>query len=75
MLDFQFAFDIRAQREFIRNVHPGKGEREEYIPTAGGFDTGESFALIGVFITTLATEAESLIIAPAPAGVLRQPEI
>jgi hypothetical protein len=49
VLDFQFAFDPRTQREFIRNVHPGKGESNEYVPTAGGFDTGESFALISVF--------------------------
>ena len=49
LLDFQFAFDTRTQREFIRNVHPGKGESKEYVPTAGGFDTGESFALISVF--------------------------
>jgi len=49
VLDFQFAFDTRTQREFIRNVHPGKGESNEYVPTAGGFDTGESFALISVF--------------------------
>jgi hypothetical protein len=49
VLDFQFVFDTRTQREFVRNVHPGKGESSEYVPTAGGFDTGESFALISVF--------------------------
>ena len=49
VLDFQFAFDAQTQREFIRNVHPGKGESNEYIPTAGGFDTGESYAIISVF--------------------------
>jgi len=49
VLDFQFAFDTRTQREFVRNVRPGKGESNEYVPTAGGFDTGESFALISVF--------------------------
>jgi hypothetical protein len=49
LLDFQFAFDDQSQREFIRNVHPAKGESSEYIPTAGGFDTGESFAIISVF--------------------------
>jgi hypothetical protein len=49
VLDFQFAFDTRTQREFIRNVHPAKGESNEYVPTAGGFDTGESFALISAF--------------------------
>jgi hypothetical protein len=49
VLDFQFAFDTQTQREFIRNVRPGTGETDEYIPTAGGFDTGESYAIISVF--------------------------
>jgi hypothetical protein len=49
VLDFRFAFDPRTQREFILNVHTGKGESKEYVPTAGGFDTGKSFALISVF--------------------------
>ncbi len=49
VLDFQFAFNPQTQHEFIRNVHPRKGESSEYIPTAGGFDTGESFAIISVF--------------------------
>jgi hypothetical protein len=49
VLDFQFAFDNRTQREFVRNVHPGKDESGDYIPTAGGFDTGDSFAIISVF--------------------------
>jgi hypothetical protein len=49
VLDFRFAFDTQTQREFIRNVHTRKGESNEYVPTAGGFDTGESFALISVF--------------------------
>ena len=48
VLDFQFVFNTETQREFIRNVRPGKGESREYIPTAGGFDTGESFALISL---------------------------
>jgi hypothetical protein len=49
VLDFQFAFDNQTQREFIRNVHPRKDESTQYIPTAGGFDTGDSFAIISVF--------------------------
>lgn len=28
---------------------PQKRESNEYVPTAGGFDTGESFAIISVF--------------------------
>jgi len=49
VLDFQFAFDNQRQREFVRDVHPGKGESSDYIPTAGGIDKGESFAIISVF--------------------------
>lgn len=49
VLDFRFAFDNNTQREFIRNAHAGKGENTEYIPTAGAFGTGESFAIISVF--------------------------
>jgi hypothetical protein len=49
VLDFQFAFDDETQREFIRNIRPGKDESSNYVPTAGGFDTGESFAIISVF--------------------------
>jgi len=49
VLDFQFAFDNKTQREFIHDVHPGKEEHSDYIPTAGGFDTGDSFAIISVF--------------------------
>jgi hypothetical protein len=49
VLDFQFAFDNQTQHEFIRDVHPRKDESTEYIPTAGGFDTGDSFAIISVF--------------------------
>jgi hypothetical protein len=48
-LDFQFGFNIQTQREFIRNLHPERGESSEYIPTAGGFDTGESFAIVSLF--------------------------
>jgi hypothetical protein len=48
VLDFQFAFNAQTQREFIRNLHPEKSESSEYIPTAGGFDTGESYAIISV---------------------------
>src|SRR5260370_39950188 len=49
VLDFQFAFDNQTQREFVHNVHPGQDESSDYIPTAGGFDTGDSFAIISVF--------------------------
>jgi len=49
VLDFQFAFDNQVQREFVRNVRAKKDESSNYIPTAGGFDTGDSFAIISIF--------------------------
>ncbi len=49
LLDFRFAFDERTRREFIQDVHPGKGEKNVYIPSAGGFDTGDSYATISFF--------------------------
>jgi hypothetical protein len=49
VLDFQFAFDDRTQREFVHNGHPGQDEKIDYIPTAGGYDTGDSYAIISVF--------------------------
>jgi hypothetical protein len=49
MLDFRFAFDEHTRREFIQDVHPGKGEKDVYIPSAGGFDTGDSYATISFF--------------------------
>jgi hypothetical protein len=49
LVDFRFVFDDQTQREFVRNVRPAAGEKTEYIPTAGGFDTGKSYATISVF--------------------------
>jgi hypothetical protein len=49
LLDFRFVFDDRTQQEIIRNTRPANGEKSEYIPTAGGYDTGQSFATVSVF--------------------------
>jgi hypothetical protein len=49
LLDFRFTFDDQTQREFIRDLRPVKGEKNEYVPTAGGYDTGQSFATVSVF--------------------------
>jgi len=49
LLDFRFAFDEHTQREFIQDIHPGKGEKNVYVPSAGGFDTGDSYATISFF--------------------------
>jgi hypothetical protein len=48
LLDFRFALNERTQREFVQNLRPLRGEQSEYVPTAGGFDTGESYATISL---------------------------
>ncbi len=47
-LDFRFEFDNVSGSEFIRNVHPRPNERQSYIPTALGWATGDSFAIIAL---------------------------
>jgi hypothetical protein len=45
-LDFRFVFDKDSGQEIIRNIHPRPHELPSYIPTAPGWATGQSFALI-----------------------------
>ncbi|QNI37983.1 hypothetical protein [Edaphobacter albus] len=45
-LDFRFVYDAASRQEIIQNVHPHSGEPLQYIPTAKGFATGQSFATI-----------------------------
>ncbi len=45
-LDFRFVFDEKRGREIVQNVHPIGGEKTEYIPTALGGATGQSYATI-----------------------------
>jgi hypothetical protein len=47
-LDFRFVFDENTHSEFIRNVHPRPNERPSYVPTAVGWGTGDSFAIIAL---------------------------
>lgn len=47
-LDFQFAIDNQSHAEFIRNVHPRPNERASYVPTAQGWQTGDSYAIIAM---------------------------
>jgi hypothetical protein len=41
-----FRFELNAGQEIIRNVHPRSDEKSVYVPTAGGYATGQSFATI-----------------------------
>jgi hypothetical protein len=41
-----FRFDLNEGQEIIRNVHPRSDEKSVYVPTAGGYATGQSFATV-----------------------------
>lgn len=47
-LDFRFAYSKDLNQEIIRNVRSQNGEPSLYVPTAGGFATGESFAILAL---------------------------
>jgi hypothetical protein len=47
-LDFRFEFDKSARSEFIRNFHPRSNEQRQYIPTAPGWGTGDSYSIIAL---------------------------
>jgi hypothetical protein len=60
-LDFQFNFDNHSQREFIRNVHPRANEKPQYIPSAIGWGTGDTYAVLA-FVHNLDQNGEVLLI-------------
>jgi len=45
-LDFRFIYDGASRQEVIQNVRPHPDEPAEYVPTAKGFATGQSFATV-----------------------------
>lgn len=45
-LDFRFIFDKDSGQEIIRNMHPRQNELAAYVPTAPGWATGRSYAII-----------------------------
>jgi hypothetical protein len=47
-LDFRFVFDKNSGSEFIRNFRPRPNEQLSYIPTANGYATGDSYAIIAL---------------------------
>jgi hypothetical protein len=47
-LDFRIVFDPASGQEIIRNVNRRPNELAEYVPTALGWATGQSFAIIAV---------------------------
>ncbi|HET6216986.1 MAG TPA: hypothetical protein VFE27_08205 [Acidobacteriaceae bacterium] len=47
-LDFRFFYDRDSKQEIIRNVHPRPHEQAEYVPTALGWATGQSYAIVAL---------------------------
>jgi len=47
-LDFQFVYSREMNQEVIRDFHVRPGEQATYTPTARGFGTGESFAVLAL---------------------------
>ncbi|MGA7316694.1 MAG: hypothetical protein WBX22_22305 [Silvibacterium sp.] len=47
-LDFRFVFNKDARQEIIHNYHPRAHEMTEYLPTAMGGGTGESYAIVAL---------------------------
>jgi hypothetical protein len=47
-LDFRFVFDKSSGSEFIRNFHPRPNEQQQYVPTAAGWATGDSYAMMAL---------------------------
>jgi hypothetical protein len=47
-LDFRFVFDKNAGSEYIRDFRPRQNEQPSYVPTALGWGTGDSFAIIAL---------------------------
>lgn len=45
-LDFRFEFDKASGQEILRNLHPRPNEQKTYVPTAAGWATGRSYAIV-----------------------------
>lgn len=65
-LDFQFTFDRNSGQEIIRNLRPKPHEDLQYIPTALGGATGQSYAIIA-FVQNPDHNGQVLLLAGANA--------
>jgi hypothetical protein len=65
-LDFRFAFDESSGQEVIRNLHPKPHEAAQYVPTALGGATGQSYAIIA-FVQNPDQNGQILLLAGANA--------
>ncbi len=60
-LDFRFAFDKATAQEIVVNVHPRANELPTYVPTAMGWATGQSYAIIA-FLQNLDQTGQVLLL-------------
>jgi len=65
-LDFRFEFDKSSRSEIINNVRPRPGERLQYVPTALGWATGDSYSIIA-FVRNPDQSGQVLLLAGANA--------
>jgi hypothetical protein len=65
-LNFRFTYDTSSGQEIIRNLHPGPHEHAEYIPTALGWATGQSYAIVA-FVRNPDQNGQVLLLAGANA--------
>jgi hypothetical protein len=47
-MEYQILYDPVQRQEIVRNKRPQAGESNQYIPTAKGFGTGQSFATVSL---------------------------
>lgn len=65
-LDFRFVFNSDAGQEIIHNYHPRAHEMTDYLPTALGGGTGESYAIVAL-VQNLDQNGQALLLAGADA--------
>ena len=65
-LDFRFVFNKSAGSEFIRNFHPRPNEQLQYVPSALGWATGDSYAILA-FVKNPDQSGQVLLLAGANA--------
>lgn len=65
-LDFRFVFDNDSHQEIIRNFQPHANELPQYIPTALGGGTGQSFATVAL-VQNIDQSGQVLLLAGANA--------
>ena len=65
-MDFRFVFDKTTRQEIIQNVHPRNGELAAYVPTAAGWATGASYAIVA-FVQNPDQDGQVLLLAGANA--------